>query len=96
MTAPHPAYLSPEAIVFASVYQLRTVGEVSSCIRSQRAADERAARCRELCLELWVRQELAEALIHRAASEPVVRAAAQRFLDWRASIGRWWISSCSM
>lgn len=78
--------MSPEAIALAELYNLRTVGEYASCIRAQRDADERAARCRKLCLELAVRQELAEALIHRAASEPVVRAAAQRFRDWRGSI----------
>lgn len=78
--------LSPEAIAFAELYELRTVGDYESCIRAQRDADERAARCRELCLALWVRQELAQALISRAASEPVVRAAARRFRDWRDSL----------
>jgi hypothetical protein len=78
--------LSPEAIELAELYDLRTVGEYASYIHAQREADQRAERCRELCLELWVRQELLQALVHRAASEAVVRAAARRFRDWRDSL----------
>lgn len=78
--------MSPEALEMAARLEAATAGTLGSWIRANREADERAARCRELCLALWLRQELAEALIHRAASEPVVRAAAQRFRDWRESV----------
>lgn len=87
MTAPHPAYMTPEAFEIAAVFGLRTIGDVASEIKAQDEADKRAAACRELCLKLKMRQELMVALIARAASEYVVRAAAQRFRDWSCSIG---------
>jgi hypothetical protein len=86
VTAPHPAYMTREALEFASLYELATVGELSENLRVQREADERAARCRDLCLRLKVRQELFQALVQRAASEAVVRAAKQRLADWAMSL----------
>jgi hypothetical protein len=78
--------MTREALEFASLYEHLTVGELSENLRAQREADERAARCRDLCLRLKVRQELFQALVQRAASEAVVRAAKQRFADWAMSL----------
>lgn len=86
MTAPHPAYMAPEAFEIATVFGLRTIGDVVKTMKSQVEADERAVACRELCLRLKVRQELFYALVVRASSEAVVRAAKQRFTDWMRSI----------
>jgi hypothetical protein len=78
--------ITPETLDLAARLEASTAGTLGSWIRANREADERAARCRELCLDLWLRQELTEALVHRAASEPVVRAAARRFRDWRDAV----------
>jgi hypothetical protein len=88
MSAPHPAYLSREAFALAELYQLRTVGEVASCIQEQRDADERARSARELCIELDLCDALTTALVGRAATERVVRAAAHRFRDWETAAYR--------
>lgn len=78
--------IAPETLDLAARLEASTAGTLGSWIRASREADRRAERCRELCGELLVRQELAEVLVSRAASEAVVRAASRRFRDWRDSL----------
>lgn len=85
MTAPHPG-ASVDVFEVAARIEADTAGTLGAWIRAGKEADERARKCRELCLKLNARPELMVALVARAASEQVTRAAHQRFKDWRLSL----------
>lgn len=86
MTDPHPG-ASVDVFELAARVEADTAGRLGAWIRAGNEADERAVKCRELCLKLNARPELMVALVARAASEQVTRAAHQRFRDWYGSLG---------
>jgi hypothetical protein len=86
VTAPHPG-ASVDVFEVAARLEADTAGRLGAWIRAGKEADERARKCREICLTLNARPELMVALVARAASELVTRAAHQRFKDWYKSLG---------